>query len=270
MQAAVQFGWRLYTFRKPSISRTAQFHPFGTSTFDPAFQPHQRITRYGILLDPIIKRIKEPELLENLKKCRKQSSILCRWINGRVTLHQLAQGQFQPISRLWFVWKLIAPKNRKIFLKKWSWPMIWRKVFFGFQTFKRTYAKIFETCNRYCFDSNRRHKSIFWCRYRANKYYARYSKSISCLWPNARLRTDNSSTSFHRIQSVFQMPTTWWNEKYSSFNSNNHRKFLTTESIRSTLVPIQIGRWINLKLYGHGQTVRGRDWKNMVFNTWSK
>ena len=109
-------------------------HLFANQSY--SFQPHQRITRYGILLDPIIKRIKDPELLENLKKCRKQSSILCRWINGRVTLHQLAQGQFHYFCLFASKFSVKSCRNFRT-----------RNCYF--------YAEKFETYQRHRINSNR-------------------------------------------------------------------------------------------------------------------
>ena len=48
--------------------------------------PHQRITRYGILLDSIVKRSLDKEALNGTSK---RVETLCRWLNNRVKLGEL-------------------------------------------------------------------------------------------------------------------------------------------------------------------------------------
>jgi len=51
--------------------------------------PHQRITRYGLLLDPLCRKSSENGVTAKLKKIKKSADSLCRWINGRVSLDHL-------------------------------------------------------------------------------------------------------------------------------------------------------------------------------------
>ena len=55
--------------------------------------PHQRITRYGLLLDPLCKRVKENTVRLKLTDIKSKADSLCRWINGRVSLDHLYKGQ---------------------------------------------------------------------------------------------------------------------------------------------------------------------------------
>ena len=75
--------------------------------------PHQRITRYGLLLGPVVgklvsdpKQIETAKKLKNLKKC---ADSLCRWMNGRVTLDHLHKGKklnFFNYHIIWFIFIL--------------------------------------------------------------------------------------------------------------------------------------------------------------------
>jgi hypothetical protein len=51
--------------------------------------PHQRITRYGLLLTPIIKYCDDEESKMQLEKVHKSADALCRWLNNRVKLSEL-------------------------------------------------------------------------------------------------------------------------------------------------------------------------------------
>ena len=50
--------------------------------------PHQRITRYGILLSPLQKVI-DHNLKEKLSIIQKEVDALCRWLNNRVKLSEI-------------------------------------------------------------------------------------------------------------------------------------------------------------------------------------
>ena len=58
--------------------------------FRPPIQsaPHQRITRYGILLSPLQKVI-DHNLKEKLSIIQKEVDALCRWLNNRVKLSEI-------------------------------------------------------------------------------------------------------------------------------------------------------------------------------------
>ena len=52
--------------------------------------PHQRITRYGLLLTPIIKYCDDDgESKKKLEEVHKKADALCRWLNNRVKLSEL-------------------------------------------------------------------------------------------------------------------------------------------------------------------------------------
>lgn len=51
--------------------------------------PHQRITRYGILLDPILKFGKDEPYAQQLAGVHKEVDALCRWLNNRVKLSEI-------------------------------------------------------------------------------------------------------------------------------------------------------------------------------------
>ena len=73
--------------------------------------PHQRITRYGLLLDPICKRCKDETIKQKLTDLKKKTDSLCRWINGRVSLDHLHKGAAS-IRFIFFLYSSFSPSAR--------------------------------------------------------------------------------------------------------------------------------------------------------------
>ena len=112
--------------------------------------PHQRITRYGLLLGPVVgklgsdpKQIETAKKLKNLKKC---ADSLCRWMNGRVTLDHLHKGKIKK-KTLQILYSYLILKLFYNWFK--NWPALKSRIWRRFLSWRMNKSRICSILKRH-------------------------------------------------------------------------------------------------------------------------